>query len=143
MAKRRNRKRSGGIAREDYTQGGRVGYRKGERIDIDRRTGKPIVRNQQVGTPSRVPTPAPTPAPSAKEIAEYNAATAAAIAAQNAQNAANQGGGISGSTGPTASVASPAPTPAPQPDMIAEDLDQTGGQNEYNQSYGINIPGLP
>ncbi len=29
-----------------------------------------------------------------------------------------------------------------QPDMIAEDLDQTRGQNEYNQSYGINIPGV-
>ena len=30
MSKRKNRKRSGGIAREDYTQGGRVGYREGE-----------------------------------------------------------------------------------------------------------------
>ena len=29
MAKRRNRKRSGGIAREDYRQGGRVGYQVG------------------------------------------------------------------------------------------------------------------
>ena len=40
MAKRRNRKRSGGIARDDYTQGGRVGYREGEfvrnmRVELD------------------------------------------------------------------------------------------------------------
>ena len=35
MAKRRNRKRSGGIAREDYTQGGRVGYAKGTPGKID------------------------------------------------------------------------------------------------------------
>ena len=35
MAKRRNRKRSGGIAREDYTQGGRVGYAKGTPGQID------------------------------------------------------------------------------------------------------------
>ena len=35
MAKRRNRKRSGGIAREDYTNGGRVGYREGTPGQID------------------------------------------------------------------------------------------------------------
>jgi len=35
MAKRRNRKRSGGIAREDYTKGGRVGYREGTPGQID------------------------------------------------------------------------------------------------------------
>jgi len=29
MAKRRNRKRSGGIAREDYTKGGRVSLQRG------------------------------------------------------------------------------------------------------------------
>ena len=33
MAKRRNRKRSGGIARQDYTQGGRVGYREGDEVE--------------------------------------------------------------------------------------------------------------
>ena len=31
MAKRRNRKRSGGIAREDYTNGGRVSLQRGGR----------------------------------------------------------------------------------------------------------------
>ena len=41
MAKRRNRKRSGGIAREDYTNGGRVGYQRG-RVVVDRETGEVI-----------------------------------------------------------------------------------------------------
>jgi len=40
MAKRRNRKRSGGIAREDYTQGGRVGYQRGRKVVVDRDTGE-------------------------------------------------------------------------------------------------------
>ena len=42
MAKRRNRKRSGGIAREDYTQGGRVAKQTGG------------VQNQQFGTTKRI-----------------------------------------------------------------------------------------
>ncbi len=80
MAKRRNRKRSGGIAREDYRQGGRVGYREGDEIIVDPRTGKPIVRNQQVGTPSRVPTPAPQPvAAPAPTIAPTPAPTPAPV----------------------------------------------------------------
>ena len=36
MAKRRNRKRSGGIAREDYTQGRRVKYQEGDQVEQDR-----------------------------------------------------------------------------------------------------------
>ena len=40
MAKRRNRKRSGGIAREDYTKGGRVGYQRGRKVVVDRETGE-------------------------------------------------------------------------------------------------------
>ena len=42
MAKRRNRKRSGGIAREDYTKGGRVQAQEGG------------IQNQQVGQPERI-----------------------------------------------------------------------------------------
>ena len=37
MSKRRNRKRSGGIAREDYRQGGRVGYAQGDNVDQEDR----------------------------------------------------------------------------------------------------------
>ena len=64
------------VLEQDYTQGGRVGYQKGNKVILDPETGQAL-QNQQVG----------------------------------------------------------------QPDMIAEDLDQTGGQNEFNQSYGINVPG--
>ncbi len=90
MAKRRNRKRSGGIARQDYTKGGRVGYAK--RGLVDKETGEVIekvtptlkrrVPVERLPTPSvappstaapapdmptslsvGTPTPAPTPAP--------------------------------------------------------------------------------
>ena len=48
MAKRRNRKRSGGIAREDYTKGGRVGYQEGGRFEYDQISG---LKNQQAYDP--------------------------------------------------------------------------------------------
>ena len=79
MAKRRNRKRSGGIARQDYTQGGRVGYAIGDEVDkaikkVQRRNPQLQTRGRgrdefdQVDrdkspTPSPAPTTAPTPAP--------------------------------------------------------------------------------
>ena len=44
MSKRRNRKRSGGIAREDYRTGGRVGYQEGGRFEYDQISG---LKNQQ------------------------------------------------------------------------------------------------
>ena len=101
--------------RVDMSQGGRVGYREGEEIRIDPETGQAL-QNQQAGTAERMPRPTPAPRP-------------------------------------------PSPTPAPRtgskllypdgvvpdkPNMISEDLDQTGiGQTEFNESYSINIPGTP
>ena len=54
MAKRRNRKRSGGIAREDYTKGGRVGYREGNEILVDPRTGEPIIKGNPLQNQDRI-----------------------------------------------------------------------------------------
>ena len=55
MSKRRNRKRSGGTARQDYTQGGRVGYREGDEVEERNARAEAIannrkgVQNQQAG----------------------------------------------------------------------------------------------
>lgn len=55
MSKRRNRKRSGGIIREDYRQGGRVGYREGDEVEERNARAEAIkqnregVQNQQAG----------------------------------------------------------------------------------------------
>ena len=58
MAKRRNRKRSGGIAREDYTKGGRVGYQRGKKVVVDRETGE--VLEDFKATPVKRPAPRPS-----------------------------------------------------------------------------------
>jgi len=103
MAKRRNRKRSGGIARQDYTQGGRVGYREGDEVEelkrnalraerVDNRRGQQEA--QQMPNASSAPTttttstapqtqvqdqqvgeatPAPTPAPKTQAQIEEEA----------------------------------------------------------------------
>jgi len=103
MAKRRNRKRSGGIVREDYTQGGRVGYREGDEVEelkrnalraerVDNRRGQQEA--QQMPNASSAPTttttstapqtqvqdqqvgevtPAPTPAPKTQAQIEEEA----------------------------------------------------------------------
>ena len=80
MAKRRNRKRSGGIARQDYTQGGRVGYQRGK-VVVDRETGevledfkatpvkRPAPRPTPAPAPTRAPAPAPTRAPAPSTVA--------------------------------------------------------------------------
>ena len=59
MAKRRNRKRSGGIAREDYTQGGRVGYQRGK-VVVDRETGEVLEDFKAAPNQLHRPTPAPS-----------------------------------------------------------------------------------
>ena len=98
MSKRRNRKRSGGIARQDYTKGGRVGYAEGNAVEERNARAEAIRQNREqekinVNIPSTPgynpdlptnvptgpfggppggtpsPTPAPTPAP-AQEIFE-------------------------------------------------------------------------
>ena len=62
MAKRRNRKRSGGIARQDYTQGGRVGYREGDEVEERNARAEAIannrkgVQNQQAGEAEKINT---------------------------------------------------------------------------------------
>lgn len=103
MSKRRNRKRSGGIARQDYTQGGRVGYREGDEVEelkrnalraerVDNRRGQQEA--QQMPNASSAPTttttstapqtqvqdqqvgeatPAPTPAPKTQAQIEEEA----------------------------------------------------------------------
>ena len=52
MSKRRNRKR-GSVERQDYRQGGRVGYQEGQNVTIDPETGQAL-QNQQVGQPERI-----------------------------------------------------------------------------------------
>ena len=79
MSKRRNRKRNGGIAREDYTKGGRVRYQEGGRgqeefeevvktfpIGDD---GEPIISGEG-DVPPLTPTPAPAPLPETKPIGD-------------------------------------------------------------------------
>ena len=79
MSKRRNRKRNGGIAREDYTKGGRVRYQEGGRgqeefeevvktfpIGDD---GEPIIPGEG-DVPPLTPTPAPAPLPETKPIGD-------------------------------------------------------------------------
>jgi len=106
--KNKDRKRYHKGTRHDYTKGGRVGYGEGDEIIVDPRTGKPIVRNQQVGTPSRVPTPAPTPSPQPfTSTNRYNEETASVAA----REAAKQAMAFSGEG-----------TTAPQPERIAEDI---------------------
>ena len=63
MSKRRNRKRSGGIARQDYTKGGRVGYQRGRKVVVDRETGEVLENFKAAPTPAPRPTPAPAPRP--------------------------------------------------------------------------------
>ena len=63
MSKRRNRKRSGGIVREDYTKGGRVGYQRGRKVVVDRETGEVLENFKAIPTRTPVPTRTPTPAP--------------------------------------------------------------------------------
>jgi len=103
MSKRRNRKRSGKIDREDYRQGGRVGYREGDEVEelkrnalraerVDNRRGQQEA--QQMPNASSAPTtttkstapqtqvqdqqfgeatPAPTPAPKTQAQIEEEA----------------------------------------------------------------------
>ena len=86
MSKRRNRKRSGGIARQDYTKGGRVGYREGDEVEERNSRAEAIRQNREnnrgdldrggYGPPGggfdygNIPglTPSPTPAPSPSQL---------------------------------------------------------------------------
>lgn len=103
--KKRNKKYRGNrvmtrSVRQDYTQGGRVGYREGEEIRIDPETGQ-AVQNQQVGEPTPV---------------NERAATIA-----NNRGDLDRGGyqytppGGPGFYVPGITTPTPAPTPAPTP----------------------------
>ena len=72
MAKRRNRKRSGGKVREDYTKGGRVGYQRGREvannnytqlIDGGGRIEQPQERGRGREEADQIPSPTPAPTP--------------------------------------------------------------------------------
>ena len=129
MSKRRNRKRSS-IERQDYRQGGRVGYREGEEIRIDPETGQAL-QNQQAGQA----TPAPTPAPRTGSKLLYpdgivpDKDTIQNIGRQAAQTAFRgdldrggygpPGGGFNYGNIPGAPT--PAPTPAPAQERFEEE----------------------
>jgi len=91
MSKRRNRKRSGGTARQDYTKGGRVGYQRGKAV-LDRETGEVLENFKAIPTRTPVPTRTPTPAPAPRPVREVAAPAPAPRPAPR-----------------------PAPTPAPRP----------------------------
>ena len=129
--KRKNRKRSS-VKRDDYTQGGRVGYQRGK-VVVDRETGEIIEPRESEPTPA--PTPAPTPDTTAKKY-------------PNTEEGRAEYEKDYGTPAPTVTpVPTPAPTPAPapQPDLIAEDYEvpaDSRGRDEFQQSYpGVNIPG--
>jgi hypothetical protein len=71
MSKRRNRKRSGGIAREDYRTGGRVGYQEGGRFEYDQISG---LKNQQAYDPVAIAQAQQDAAEAAAKKAEEEAA---------------------------------------------------------------------
>ena len=87
MAKRRNRKRSGGIARDDYTQGGRVGYREGGSFEYDQISG---LKNQQAYDPVAVAKAQQDAAEAAAKKAEEEAAAKAAEEAKKAAEEAKK-----------------------------------------------------
>jgi hypothetical protein len=82
MSKRRNRKRSGGIAREDYRTGGRVGYREGGAYEFDDALRN--IRNGQYYDPVAAAKAQQAAADAAKKAAEDAAAKAAADAEKKA-----------------------------------------------------------
>ena len=87
MSKRRNRKRSGGIAREDYRTGGRVGYQEGGRFEYDQISG---LKNQQAYDPVAIAQAQQDAAEAAAKKAEEEAAAKAAEEAAKAAEEAKK-----------------------------------------------------
>ena len=79
MAKRRNRKRSGGIAREDYTKGGRVKYQEGDQVEQDRinaiRNNRAANRSRGRDEANQIPNSSPTPNPAPESVTPPAATT--------------------------------------------------------------------
>ncbi len=112
--KRKNRKRSS-VKRDDYTKGGRVGYREGDEVEQDRinaiRANRAANRSRGRQEANEIPSPAPAPsAPSPAPASTTPPATTTTTqtATQNNQ-AQNQ------QSGEAETIAQPTPSPTPSP----------------------------